>query len=131
MRANFRHLLTWSLLAAYASIALLGEGLHWLTPDEHHHGASLVVTSTGDFDQASSESLAAAGKHFSSSRAASDDHDCEICEFLAQAVSAPPHVAEVPAFHVLIVEAPLEQPIFDSPIVLGLHAPRGPPPLLA
>lgn len=128
MRATLRQLLTYSLLATYASIALLGEGLHFLAPDEHHHGATLVVTSI-DSGHAFSESLAPAGKHFSGTRATSDDHDCEICEFLAQAVSAPPHVAEVPAFDVLIVEAPLAQPIFDSPIVLGLHAPRGPPQL--
>jgi hypothetical protein len=130
MRATFRHLLTYSLLVTYASIALLGEGLHFLTPDEHHHGASLVVSSS-DFAHATSESLASVGKHFSSTRADSDDHDCEICEFLAQAVSAPPQIAEVPAFAVLIADAPLEQPTFNAPIVLGLHAPRGPPQLLA
>ncbi len=130
MRATFRHLLTYSLLATYASIALLGEGLHFLTPDEHHHGASIVVSSI-ESPHAADESRASASKHFSSTRADSDDHDCEICEFLAQAVSAPPHFAEAPAFAVLIADAPLENLTFDSPIVLGLHAARGPPQLLA
>jgi hypothetical protein len=130
MRSTFRQLLTYSLLAIYASIALLGEGLHFLTPDEHHHGAGVVVTSNG-FDHASSESPAISGKHFSSTRADADEHHCEVCEFLAQAVSAPPQIAEVPAFDSLIVEAPPEQLTFNSPIVLGLHAPRGPPQRLA
>jgi hypothetical protein len=130
MRATFRQLLTYSLLATYASIALLGEGLHFLAPDERHHGASLVVAST-DYDHASSESPASAGKYFSRTRATANDHDCEICEFLSQAISAPPQITELPTFDALIAKAPLEHLTFDSPIVLGLHAPRGPPQLLA
>ena len=129
MRATFRHLLTYSLLATYASIAFLGEGLHWLTPDEHHHGASLVVSSV-DPATLAGESHATAGKHFPA-RGHSDDHDCEICDFLAQAVSEPPQIAETPAFARSDRRSAVRAPTFYSPIVLGLHAPRGPPQLLA
>jgi hypothetical protein len=125
MRSTFRQLLTYSLLATYASIAILGEGLHWLTPDEHHHGASIVVSS------AAADSHAPTDKLVTAIHGIADDHDCEICDFLAQAVSQPPQIAQSPEFAILIVETACDPPAFYSPIVLGLHAPRGPPQLLA
>jgi hypothetical protein len=131
MRRSFRHLLTYSLLATYASIAFLGEGLHWLTPDEHHHGASLVVSSEPAAPHGSCASHASVDKRVVATHGVADDHDCEICDFLAQAVSQPPQIAEAPAFANIVAEARYDAPTPYSPIVLGLHAPRGPPQLLA
>jgi hypothetical protein len=131
MRSTFRNLLTCSLLATYASIALLGEGLHWLAPDEHHHGPSLVVSTASDAPHNAGDSYATADQGVTAAHGAADDHDCEICDFLAQAVSQPPQVAQSPDFAILIVETACDPPTFYSPIVLGLHTPRGPPQLLA
>jgi hypothetical protein len=131
MRSTFRHLLTYSLLATYASIAFLGEGLHWLTPDEHHHGASLAVSSELDAPHNAGESHAPTDKRVVATHGIDDDHDCEICDFLAQAVSQPPQTAETPTFANIVAKAPCGAPTFYSPIVFGLHAPRGPPQLLA
>jgi hypothetical protein len=131
MRSAFRQFLTYSLLATYAGISLLGEGLHWLTPDEHHHGASVVVSTTRLDAHDASDTVASSEKHFAATRGIADDHDCEICEFLAQAVSQPPQIADAANFDVLIVEVTCASPTFYSPIILGLHAPRGPPKLLA
>jgi hypothetical protein len=131
MRSTFRQLLTYSLLAAYASIAFLGEGLHWLTPDEHHHGASLVVSSEPAAPHNAGGSHTSVDKRVTATHGIADDHDCEICDFLAQAVGQPPQIAQSPDFAILIVETACDPPAFYSPIVVGLHAPRGPPQLLA
>ncbi len=131
MRSTFRNLLTCSLLATYASIAFLGEGLHWLTPDEHHHGASIIVSTASDDPHNSGDSHAPTGKRVVATHGIADNHDCEICDFLAQAVSQPPHIAETPAFAILVAEVPCDAPTLYSPTVLSLHAPRGPPQLLA
>jgi hypothetical protein len=131
MRRSFCHLLTYSLLATYASIAFLGEGLHCLTPDEHHHGASLIVSSESDTPRNAGESHAPTDKRVIATHGIADDHECEICDFLAQAVSHPPQIAQSPDFAILIVETACDPPAFYSPIILGLHAPRGPPQLLA
>ena len=104
MRPTFRHLLTYSLLATYASIAFLGEGLHWLTPDEHHHGPSRVVSAASDDAHNAGDSHVPTDKRVVATHGIDDHHDCEICDFLAQAVSEPPQIAETPAFATIVAE---------------------------
>jgi hypothetical protein len=147
MRSAVYKLLTCSLLATYVGISVLGQGLHLLTPDHgHHHHGLQVVTCTAhghchggtccanhphsehadheDRNHAPAGQIVTAG-------GASDSHNCEICEFLFQAVSQPPLIAAVPDLHSLVAVAALPHHEIYSSAILGLHAARGPPQLLA
>ncbi len=135
MRRTLHKLLTYTLLATYAGISLLGQGLHWLTPDDcHHHGLSVVACTAHDHDHCvhrEIEAQSSARPILIASGRIPDSHTCEICEFLIQAVSQPPQVDATPDLHVLIADLPCDAQGLYSPTILGLHAARGPPPFLA
>ena len=132
MRRSLRKLLTCSLLATYAGVSLLGYGLHWLTSGEdHHHDLCRVVCTEhahASHDHADHDH---ASPSFTTGGCVTDSHACEICEFLAHAVSQPPQIATTPDLHVLVADVPCHSQDFNSPTILGLHAPRGPPQPLA
>jgi hypothetical protein len=157
MRPTLRTLLTCSLLAAYASISLLGQGLHWFQPHDHHHHGSMVVSRTThrhthkhgahccdhhphgpcchdtdhDHDQDHDDDHVPAGPIVAARDGDTHSHMCQICEFLFQAVSGPPQVATTPDLHPLVADAPRSAAEHFSTAILGLHAARGPPQLLA
>ena len=147
MRSTFHKLLTVSLLATYASISLLGEGLHWFLPDDcQHHGLNVVTCSTHDHAHSADCCI----YHLHDARGRHTDHDhepagsvitacgcdthshpCEICEFLFHAVSQPPQVATAPDVRPLVADVPCYESAHYSPTALGIHVARGPPQLLA
>ena len=131
MCRSFFHLLTYTLLAAYSGIALLGQGLHLLAPecDGHHHEHCLVEHEAHDHpgQQHSSDNDDASGE----GRSLIDSHPCEICVFLAHSISQTPQIATVPFTQPLVAAAHSEQQGLYSSAVLGLHAARGPTPHLA
>jgi hypothetical protein len=142
MRSTVRKLLTGSLLATYVGISVLGQGLHLLAPDHGHphHGLQIVTCATPDHCDGggcchhhddSDQDRAVAGQFVTASGGAYDSHNCEICEFLFQAVSQPPQIADVPDLHPLVAVAALPHHKIYSSAILGLHAARGPPQLLA
>jgi hypothetical protein len=141
MRSTVRKLLTCSLLATYVSVSVLGQGLHLLAPDNgHHHGLQVVTCAThGHCDGGAcchhhsdnDQGHALAGQSVTSSGGAHDSHNCEICEFLFQAVGQPPQIADVPDLHPLVAVAASSHHEIYSSAILGLHAARGPPQLVA
>src|SRR4029453_8328709 len=103
MTPTQRKLLTCLLLAPYAGISVLGQGLHWLSPDDgHHHDLNVIGCATHghahnhacvchDHDScglvdADHENLPA-DKVISANDCVADSHVCEICEFLLHAIS--------------------------------------------
>ena len=134
MRPKHRHLLSYLLLATYAGISLLGDGLHELAPEvgHHHHGLYVVTASQehGLYDH-HIVSKNDAGPVLAASEFDVDAHLCEICAYIYQSLSQPAEVAASIDWQPLAVVAPSRpQPIY-SPIQLGPQAPRGPPLLSA
>lgn len=131
---SVRKMLGPTLLAIYASISLLGQGLHFLTPDDHHRGGMTVSARISDECERGScndrHDYVKRG-YGSNVDLIAADHDCDICEFLAQAKSQTPQIASPPDLPAVVVELQIRADEFSSPIILGLHAPRGPPQLLA
>lgn len=144
MRSTLHKLLTCSLLATYAGIALLGQGLHELTPGHgHHHGFEVVACTAHAHDKGHcckhhqhneshhhDHESQPTGPAVAATDGAADSHSCEICEFLVQAVSQPPQIAVVPDLHPLVAVAATPHVEIYSQEILGLHAARGPPQLL-
>ena len=140
MRPQHRQFLSYVLLATYAGISLLGDGLHSLLPEgehhHHHHGLYVVGHACGDShhehhvceaaidDEAAETSLTAADCD-------TDSHVCEICAFLYQAVSQPVEVAEPIEWQPLIVAADADPEHVYSSTTLGPQAARGPPSFMA
>jgi hypothetical protein len=134
MRSHFQISLTWTMLATYAGISLLGHGLHWLTPeDEHHyHGLAAVVYTCAahhahDGDCCADDHDQRSAVPTVTKSSITDSHDCEICEFLIHAVSQPAQVVTTPDLHALVAEFSCEPQGIYSQALLGLHAARGPP----
>ncbi len=137
MRLKSRRLLSCILLATYAGISILGDGLHALMPEaghHHHHGLCIVVT----HESGNSDRDAALGGNAGQSSepvvTASDgdieSHICQVCQFLFQSVSQRTDVvAPIDWQPIVVVAVSLALPIY-SPASLGPQAPRG-PPLLA
>jgi hypothetical protein len=133
MRPTRRRFLSWFLLATYAGIALLGEGLHSLILEgeqqHHHHGLYVVSHTCGDpyhHDDATNHD---ASTHASLTAADcdADSHVCEICAFLFQAISQPAEVAAPIEWEPFIAPAhAAPQPLY-SLASLGPPAARGPP----
>ncbi len=150
MRLKYRRFLCFVLLASYAGHSLLGEGLHWLTPEAgrhchcHHHRSTFAAKTLGRCSLANHQNCHT-HRHAPTSGANSitnvasespvlvngddriDPLACKICAFLYQALG---QTAEI--------SAPLEwQPCVSSTGVLRHHirslaslgpqAPRGPP----
>jgi hypothetical protein len=140
MRPKHRQYLSYVLLATYASISILGDGLHSLLPaDEHHHhhhGLYVISHSYGDAEQAAHghDAVSGAGSGYaelSASKCDADSHLCEICAFLYEAISQPAEIAAPIDWQPLVVVAHAEpQPVY-SLTALGCPAARGPPLFLA
>src|SRR4051812_37371681 len=101
MRSQLRQVLSYLLLATYASISLLGDGLHGLLPDghHHHHHRLYVVSHSGDDSRHADhdhDEIVCCNSEFAAITAVKSDaesHLCEICEFLAYAISQSVEVA--------------------------------------
>jgi hypothetical protein len=136
MRSTRHRFLSWFLLATYASIAVLGEGLHSLVPDgEHHHchGIYVVDHACGeechhhnavDHDSRAHASLAAADCN-------ADLRLCGVCAFLSQAISQPAEVAAPVAWEPLVAAAHVAPRPLYSLVSVGPQAARGPPVVVA
>jgi hypothetical protein len=139
MRLKHRQFLSYVLLATYASISLLGDGLHSLLPageHQHHHGLFVVSHSCDDSLHAGHvrEALSCGSSEyaeFTASDCDADSHICEVCEFLYQAISQPAEVAAPIDWQPLVVVVQADPRPLYSQASLGAHAPRGPPLLLA
>lgn len=126
MHFSWRKLVTHGLLAVYGGIALLGFGLHELSPvDQLHHVAATC--------SAHAHSHCAGHSHDASRAPAglalTDAHECEICVFLAHFCSERPQLAAAIDWQQLVAAVAEIAPRCDSPTILGLAAPRGPPVL--
>jgi hypothetical protein len=139
MRPKHRQFLSYVLLATYASISLLGDGLHSLLPageHQHHHGLYVVTHSCDDSLHASHcHDAVCCGSsedaEFTASRCDADSHICEVCAFLYQAISQPAEIAAPIHWQRLVVVAHADPRPIYSQTSLGAQAPRGPPLLLA
>jgi hypothetical protein len=137
MRSARHRFLSWFLLAIYAGIALLGEGLHSLVPEgerhHHHHGLYIISHVWSDACHQHDAAARDASTHASLTAADcdADSHLCEICAFLFQAISQPAEVAAPIEWEPLIAPAhAAPQPLYWL-ASLGPQAARGPPLLTA
>lgn len=147
MRPSQRKLLTCLLLATYAGISVLGQGLHWLSADDaHHHDFAAVGCAAHchahnhacvchDHDSSAladtEHEKTPVDQAVSASNAIADSHVCEICEFLLTAVSQPPQLAAPPVSQPLVATVPPPLERVYSSLARSTHTPRGPPQLLA
>src|SRR3954465_15313608 len=150
MHLKCRPALGYFLLATFASISLLGEGLHFLTHEtgqhhHHHHRHGLgIITSVAhqvshdhrDFYLASHTRASAncvgcrkttAGSLLFVTNNDVESHSCKICEYLFQAVSQQIEVAAPIEWQSLFVAYPSLRPLNFSRTTLGPQAARGPP----
>jgi hypothetical protein len=138
MRSKHRQFLSYVQLATYASISLIGDGLHGLLPDGHHHHHGLYVVDHSCNDRQHSDyaqgEVACCGSEFAGLTAVdldAESHLCEICVFLIHAISQPAEVAATIDWQPLVVVAQADpQPVY-SLTSLGPQAARGPPFFLA
>lgn len=147
MRPSQHKLLTCLLLATYAGISVLGQGLHWLAADDaHHHDLAAVgcVAHCHAHDRAcvchdhdacdltaAQQEKTPVDQAISASNSIADSHDCEICEFLLTAISQPPQLAAPVVSQPLVATVPPALEQIYTPTTLSPHAARGPPQLLA
>lgn len=146
MLSATRKILVCSLLAAYGAVALLGQGLHWLSAvDHHHHG---LVAHCHEHAASHSHTHDHGHSHHHAHKHAPDDcctaaadgvmavrssdgaascEECDICAFLSQIKCDCPQVADAPIWQFVISSIPVRFEPSYSPITLGPHAPRGPP----
>jgi hypothetical protein len=136
MRARFGKSLTCTLLAIYASISLIGEGLHSLVPHGHHLGDHVVHCIAEDPDHCECchhhdhhDHEESQERALTSGGGTVDCHACQICEFLYQTAGQAPSIAATPDLHPLVAELPCAVKGIYSAAILGLHAARGPPQL--
>jgi len=143
MRLAYRKILACSLLATYGVVALLGQGLHWLSAeDAHHHGLSVAhchshgpghshshvhthqhVHKVPDCCHAEHDAALA----LECGDGASLCSECGICAFLSQIKCERPQIAASEIWqHVIRATSAALQRTY-SPITLGLPSPRGPP----
>jgi hypothetical protein len=133
MRARFGKSLTCTLLAIYASISVIGEGLHSLVPHGQHLGDCVVHCIADDPDNCECchhhDHEESRERALTSSDGAADCHLCRICEFLYQTIGQPASIAATPELHSLVVEVPSIAHGLYSAEIVGLQAARGPPQL--
>jgi hypothetical protein len=138
MRSKHCQFLSYVLLVTYASISLIGDGLHSLLPagEHHHHGLYVVSHCCSDTQRAVHDRDAvprgsSERTELTAADCDTDSHLCKICAFLYQAISQPAEVAASIDWQPLVVVAHSNpQPIY-SPTSLGPQAARGPPLFLA
>lgn len=140
MRPKHRQFLSYFLMATYASISLLGDGLHLLLPEggqhHHHHGIHIAGHSCHDSQQddhhhgdtCCSDCAHDVGPAISD--AGADGHLCEICSFIVHAVAQPVEEVATIDWRPLIVQSQPETQAIYSCVSLGPQAPRGPPSLV-
>jgi hypothetical protein len=142
MQLQHRRFLSYALLAVYATISFLGDGLHSLMPEaghehhHHHHGLYIVAHAheCGDCDHDDHDECCQSDgvPVLTASDCDGDSHLCEVCSFLFQSLSQPAEVAAPIDWQPLVVATTVSlQPVLHSPATLGPQAPRGPPLLLA
>jgi hypothetical protein len=151
MRLQCRRSLSYFLLATFASISLLGEGLHVLTLEvEHHHhhhrGLCVVTHARHDlriddqkvdfgvdarlFANGAERGATSADAVLTADDGEDDSHVCKICAFLAQVLSQPVEFAAPLDWKPFVAAAQSRQQLTCTTTSLGPQAPRG-PPLLA
>lgn len=127
MQRPISQFLNGALLATYAGIALIGQGLHLLAPecDVHHHEYCLAAHEVADHD--GHQHSSSCGNTANQDHSIADSHPCEICVFLAHFVSQPPQIAAVSNTQPFVTAAHCERQGLNSLANLGLHVARGPP----
>jgi hypothetical protein len=142
-------LATCLLLAVYGGIAVLGHGLHELSPAHHHHAGHEHSAGGGcahhhhghTHSHGTAHSLAHHGhshcddrdQAFASAHGSFTDghgHVCEICDFLDQNRSFQLELPADLSSQPLTVAVSIATPCIESLTVPGLYSPRGPPALL-
>jgi hypothetical protein len=147
MPLDYRRFLSAVLLAIFASISILGDGLHLLTPEgaqhrHHYHGVYLVAHSRHasghrnhvvERGHVLTTAVVAARKPaplneiaFANSNDV-DWHVCTICAFLDEAVSARVEVSAPFELQPLVVALVTLPQHVTTANVLGPQAARGPP----
>jgi hypothetical protein len=134
MSSSGRKLLSAGLLALYGVVALVGHGLHELfgVHHHHHHHRSVAADSHAVGCHHHHHGGPCSGHHrqeapSAAGEALDHDHDCKICEFLAQMRGELPQIVDTEFSLQHIAEAILVVPRISSRIPLGVAAPRGPP----
>jgi hypothetical protein len=123
MRNLGQKLLSFSLLALYGGIALLGHGLHEFAPHHHADVASHSHAHPGCSHAHHHHHHAPAPE----TPGVTDHHDCEVCALLDQHRGEQPSVATEIASQPLVTQAVTITPQTTGVIPLGPTAPRGPP----
>ncbi|MCC7476665.1 MAG: hypothetical protein IT425_14850 [Pirellulales bacterium] len=147
MRYASRHILSYFVLALYASISLLGQGLHWLSGQEEHHHGLLGGIACSAHEHAGHLHLHTRAEPFGHDEehdhevpdvpsvtgggCLADLHDCDLCQFLDHSVSQPPQPAMLLVAQHIIASLPWQSQVSFASASLGLPSPRGPPQLSA
>lgn len=149
MRLRNRRLLSCFLLVTFIGISLLGEGLHWLTPEteqhhHHRHGFCVCAHHSHDASRDNRNAHFALHSHACADHAVCksalanrqvvsnndvESHVCSICAYLFQIASQPIEVAAPLEWQPLVVAVPILRDFIYSTSSLSSHAPRGPPVL--
>ncbi len=138
MRILGRKLLTAGLVALYGGIALLGYGLHELSPVHQHAAIGNSSVGHGAIGHAAghvhSHGKCASHVHRHApipvAPGYSDSHECDVCVFLDQMRSERPQLVSDVVWQHIVADTVIASPRIVSQTVLGLHAPRGPPMLV-
>jgi hypothetical protein len=122
-------LLIFSLLALYGGVALLGYGLHELSPAHQHAHANSTPHE---------HSHAGCSHHHHQSPAPipdlpgwSDSHDCDICQLLDQMRGELPQIASVEVWRPLATDLSAVDVLSPTTEMCGFAAPRGPPAVIS
>src|SRR3954463_8551078 len=144
MRLQYRRFLSYFLLVAFTGISLLGEGLHWLTPEtEHHdhhchgmcfcprhihgaHGNGHDTTFAGHSHASASSALCATlfpSAQFVLCENGAESHVCKICAFRCQIRSEPIEVFAPFEWQPFVFSAPSLRNLLFPNSTLGTQAP--------
>src|SRR5215212_2810575 len=148
MRLQYQRFLRYFLLVTFTGISLLGEGLHWLTPEtEHHyhhrHGICFCQRHGHGGKGKHSNEAFVGHSHASAEREVcasmlpsaqlvlrengAESHVCKICAYRCQILSEPLEVFAPFEWQPLVFSAPSLRSFLFSDSTLSTQAPRGPP----
>jgi hypothetical protein len=128
MQRSIRKLLVATFTVLYGGVAILGYGLHELSP-AHLHGHVHADASGHGHAHSHCGHHHHSHSHVPQSNSAgwSDAHECEICLLLSQTLSDSPSVVAVDWWQPCVAPVLTFGSETPSDPSLTLHAPRGPP----